>query len=588
MALAAIGAGILGVDRDAGWGPARVFLLAVGLALVTLANLGDLIRRFTRSSHWQPDEEQGGKSAKGSAPIRSLSTMESRPAQTPLRDRTLSLSLIAIFCISAVALTWLISFGRWKSWPETTNYYHLLADGFRAGETHLLVEPDPRLLEIKNPYVVGNRGDIPYLWDASLFDGKYFLYWGPAPAMFVIALEWITQSPVGDHHLVWFFSILTVLFLMLILRMFWREVFPQLSTASVIPVALAAALINPMLWLVSRPAVYEAAVAGGQAFFMGGVFCLAPLLWRNRLHRGRIALGSTLWVLAVGSRISLVFAVLLLPLGLALFMLLSTRRAGGAWRDVMTKLGFLLSPLILGAVLLAWYNFDRFGSIFELGQRYQLGQLNMRDNFNQVLTLRNIPMNLYNYLLNPPSWLNVFPYLKPAWGVYAIPVLRYTASETYSTEKVTGILLASPVVIFGLLPVAGWLRALWHNIGLRADAKIPTHNPFVGAPLGNLYTGLTIGVCLLGLPMLAVSFISMRHEFDIVPLLFLCAVEGYAIAWQRTSVRSRQHRLLLIMTWLAVFWTIAMSMLLSLSGYASTFEKVNPELFDKLTRLFTL
>jgi len=587
MALAAIGAELLGIDRDAGWGPARVFLLAVGLTLVTLANLGDLIRRFTRSSHQQPDEEQGGKSAKGSAPIRSLSTMESRPAQTPLRDRTLSLSLIAIFCISAVTLTWLISFGRWKSWPETTNYYHLLADGFRAGETHLLVEPDPRLLALENPYEVANRDDVTYLWDVSLYNGKYFLYWGPVPAAVLLGLEFITGFPIGDQHLVWFFSVLNVLFLMLFLRMLWLEVFSHLSVISIVPVALAAALINPLPWLMTRAAVYEAAVSGGQAFFIGGALMLAPLLWRDRISAGRVVVGSTFWVLAVGSRISLVLAVVLLPIGLALFLLIRFRRTGRSGKRVLVLLGYLLVPLLIGALMLAWYNFDRFGSIIELGHRYQLGRWNMHDNYYLVATLGDVPVNIFNYYFNPPGLLQVFPYIKPSWGRYAIPILRYMAPENYHTEQVTGILIASPVILLTILPFVSWFRTLWHNIDTEEAKRIPVINPFVGGSFERLFTGSIAALLLVSIPMLAVSFISMRHELDIIPTLFICAVLGYGFGLQRFSSQSIQRRLLLLVSSLAAIWAIIASMLLAVTGYASTFERINPALFDKITRFFT-
>jgi hypothetical protein len=74
------------------------------------------------------------------------------------------------------------------------HHYEYLAEGFLRGHTYLPVEPDPRLLQLSDPYdPVANR---PYrLWDASLYHGRYYLYYGPAPAI-TLMLPWrLAPSP---------------------------------------------------------------------------------------------------------------------------------------------------------------------------------------------------------------------------------------------------------------------------------------------------------------------------------------------------------------------------------------------------------
>ena len=61
-------------------------------------------------------------------------------------------------------------------------YYNLLADAFRAGQTSLLVTPSPELLALPNPYDPAQNAAL-RLHDATLYRGRYYLYFGPTPAL---------------------------------------------------------------------------------------------------------------------------------------------------------------------------------------------------------------------------------------------------------------------------------------------------------------------------------------------------------------------------------------------------------------------
>jgi len=57
-----------------------------------------------------------------------------------------------------------------------------------------LERPDPRLAELGDPYEYTQRKDIPYHWDASYYEGRYYLYWGPVPALVSAAFEALAGS----------------------------------------------------------------------------------------------------------------------------------------------------------------------------------------------------------------------------------------------------------------------------------------------------------------------------------------------------------------------------------------------------------
>src|SRR5215213_3560711 len=65
-------------------------------------------------------------------------------------------------------------------------YYASLSEGFLRGQLSMAHKPDPQLMAMANPYDYAEREKIkvPYLWDASYLNGRYYLYFTPLPAFF--------------------------------------------------------------------------------------------------------------------------------------------------------------------------------------------------------------------------------------------------------------------------------------------------------------------------------------------------------------------------------------------------------------------
>ena len=77
---------------------------------------------------------------------------------------------------------WTASGGTYRFQSASVPYYDLLADAFLAGQFHLLIAPRPELLALANPYDPVLNGPL-RLPDASLYNGKYYLYFGPVPGL---------------------------------------------------------------------------------------------------------------------------------------------------------------------------------------------------------------------------------------------------------------------------------------------------------------------------------------------------------------------------------------------------------------------
>jgi len=181
----------------------RAAIYAIPFVKFLVKKFGDLIPRITRSFRNSPV-------------IQYLSASKERKAKIG------SWSLFAVIVLTYV---WLVSVGRWTDWPGTTDYYEMLANALHHGQTHLMIDPDPRLLELPDPYDYEARNDIPIPWDVVLYEGKFYLYWGPAPGLILAGLRLFIPFEIGDEYLVFGFVTGFLFFSVLLILAIWRDLF---------------------------------------------------------------------------------------------------------------------------------------------------------------------------------------------------------------------------------------------------------------------------------------------------------------------------------------------------------------------------
>lgn len=294
--------------------------------------------------------------------------------------------------------------GDLRPGPDKGDYYNLLVDGFQDGHLYMKTGVDPALLALPPEQRPGNA---PYLLDASLYNDRYYLYFGVVPA---VLLHWpfaaITGWDMPDAMAVLVLAAGALAFGFMWCRDLRRHLWPSLGPRMDWLVILALGLGTGLPAVLRRPLFYEEATLAGWLF---GALMLWALL-RARIARGRgtgwLILAGIACGLAVGSRANLVLA------GVGTLAI-------GAWfvgRRVSTdfKRGTLPALTAAGAgalvvgIGLATYNYARFGSIIEFGHSYQLGH-----NPEQMFRLTNLGHNLGLYYGQPPELNAYFPYVFP-------------------------------------------------------------------------------------------------------------------------------------------------------------------------------
>gem|GEM_PF-251478 len=539
----------------------RNAMYAIPFVKFLIEKLGDQISRIARSFRNSPV-------------VQYLSASKERKAKIA------SWSLFAVIVLTYV---WLVSVGRWTDWPGTTDYYEMLANALHHGQTHLMIDPDPRLLELPDPYDYEARNDIPIPWDVVLYEGKFYLYWGPAPGLILAGLRLFIPFEIGDEYLVFGFVTGFLFFSVLLILAIWRDLFQDTPWWIVIPGVLVAGLGNPIPWLLTRPAAYEVAISSGQLFLIAGIYWAFTALRSAKPVKWRLTLAGICWALAVSSRITLMIAITFM-ISMIWFMVCRKLKVRMIHIDVRVLVA-LLAPLVLGVMGLGWYNYVRFGSIFELGHRYQLTGENMHLRSSLIWSSSYIIHNLNNYLINPFRILPVFPFVKPIWGRYNVWPLGIWAPEHYHVEQVAGILITTPYVLLVFIPVFTILSQMFRRRSIRSPSEgdfLTTTNYFPGQWL--IITLIGAGVLEL-LPLLFFLYTTMRYLADFVPTLVLLSTIGSYQGYRMTLKHAAKRKAFLTILLLTALISALLGFLLSVTGYAARFENLNPELFEKIERL---
>ena len=509
IAIVAIFANSLGLDKNPGWSKSRFELLFFGILIVLCSVLYyrylDEIHAFARK-------------------------IQSKIESVPVQYLTFPIVLIVL-----IIYVWFGSSGRWSIWKSHTHYYDSLAKGFLNANLHLPIEPDPQLLALPNPYdPVARKGiDVPV--DLTLYKGKFYMYWGPAPALILTAIYAFSPDKIGDLSLTFIFVcgifILQVWLLLTVWKHYFRNLPAWLFHISIPVMGLA----GPLMLLrhnYESAVIYEAAITGGQLFLMAGALMAFFAMISSTFTGWKLASAGIFWALAIGSR-----QILAVPIGFMTLLLIYWAFKTNLWsfkKSALTLIPLGL-PLMLGFVCLGWYNWARFGSVTETGLYYQLAGWNIRDHYDELFSPTYIFQNIQNYLFNPIEFTSTFPFVFMTRGS-EIPVLPfYTVPEIYNAQPVSGLLCTFPFAVFAIVPflIQGFKKKLNQN-------SVESNNPM---PLHLLTLGLG-GSSVIALVLLMMFFwVGMRYLGDVTPSLMTLSVIGFWQGYQALTHRSLMKRI---------------------------------------------
>ena len=284
---------------------------------------------------------------------------------------------------------------------QKNDYYNLLVDGFQEGHLYMKAEPDPRLLALP---AAERPGGAPFMLDASLYEGRYYLYFGVTPVM-VFALPYAILTGHDFPE-----ALAAVIFMVAgfgLATAWWWEVrrrfFPQLGGGWFLLGVVALGFCTAVPSALRRPLFYEVAIGAGYAFSMAALWAVTRAWLRPKQRAWWLALAGVAVGLAVGSRANLAPAGIALLIGAAVLV-------GRGVASRATLVALLAAGSGAGAVGtgLAAYNYARFGSVTDFGHRHQLGSQP-----RQLFRSENFVYNVKLYYFTPPALNGYFPFIAP-------------------------------------------------------------------------------------------------------------------------------------------------------------------------------
>lgn len=424
------------------------------------------------------------------------------------------------------------------------DYYNLLCDGFLRGQLHLPVEPHPELLRLPNPY--DPVANAPYrVHDLSLYDRKYYLYFGVTPALTLfIPFRLLLGMLLPEGFAVALLLFGGLAFSLSSFRLLLCQSRSHAGAGFLLVGIVLFGLSNFAPFVLRRPAVYEVAVSSGFFFSSGALYWLLCGIEGQRPRQSFLALASLFLGLAAGSRPHHLLAG---PFLLAGYVYVVRRPHARGWTTALSLGG----PLASCVVALLVYNHARFGAWLEFGQTYILSDSN-----HPSLTLFSpsyLPSRSFLYFLSPPTidWNFPFFHLWPS-------VMPRLPPQGIVLDSISGLMPCVPAAALSILAPFLLRLGTANTLLARATAAILLAAGLVLAAFVSCYLG-----------------VSARYFLDFTPFFLLSS----ALVWShlhelcagRRLVRAALHACF----GLLVAYGTVVNLAVGLTGYYDLFRKRN-------------
>ena len=445
---------------------------------------------------------------------------------------------------------------------EVTDIYQLAFDAKIKKLPYLDIEPDESLKELGNPYDSSERDkkSTDYKWDFAYKDGHYYCYFGEAPLYTVyFPIYMLTHRVPNYSAAVGMLGTLAVISVVLAFLAAVRMFVPKknlLSLLLMIPAVAASGLLYVnMAYSEKYYVASNSAIAGmGFAVFFG----LSAVMEKKTVSRIVLFLlsGVSLAVCA-GSRPTVaICAAALLPVFFGV-LFDGTRKL---YLRLSEAFAFLI-PVIVGILLILMHNQERFGSITDFGENYQL---TVSDISSLKVTPEMFPSAVYYYFLMPFSMTDTFPYFE-ARGIIS------NTYEVYRNIEPSAGLMSIPFLFLGTLFLPGAF--------VRSKGRISKKDAAV-------YDGFLIMCVLASLFITWFDFsrggVCLRYLSDFAWLLAILSGVVLLRRIMRKSGRKTVYGLVLtasVLTLFAVFFVM-------LAQESSNMTKICPSLLERCEDLF--
>lgn len=293
------------------------------------------------------------------------------------------------------------------------NVHNNLANSLIEGKTYFkdTNNSEEILNSMDNPYDTNLRDKLfaekgtYFLWDCAFYKGKYYSYFGVVPvALFYVPYKLITNLDLSTAFLNYLLATISAILLVVLLHQIVRKYFKKCSLGLFLLLSLALIYCSGLMYVLKLPTLYSIPIVSGLMFTYLGLNLLIASLNKEKLRIFYLFLGSLSMALVAGCRPQLLLgSFFIIPIG---YLYLEEKKR--TKKEIIKSIISICIPYMVVAAVLMYYNYIRFGSVFDFGANYNL---TTNDMTSRGFNLARIPLGLCIYLFNNINMKNVFPYI---------------------------------------------------------------------------------------------------------------------------------------------------------------------------------
>ncbi len=333
---------------------------------------------------------------------------------------------------------------------EHQKQYNELAEALLDGHFYLNEEPDPKMADMENPYDPAARGEkgVYFAWDHAYYDGKYYVYFGIVPAvLFNIPAKLLGIGDIVPQNCIVFivpiFIIMSYILIYTLARRFISD--EDDSIPLLLYLMLSTLFVGGAcsVFIVAWPDLYTLPIFTALTLAISGLYCwlsaFKPTEDGYRLSSPRLFLGSLFIALIAGSRPQ---QLLVIFLAIPIFWNAVFKDKKLFSKNSIKQSVCFALPIAVFALFMFWYNYARFGSIFDFGANYNL---TTNDMTARGFMPGRFMQGIFSYILQPIAFEGKFPYLTGVNGTTGF------MGTTISEGSFGGILFIAPITLALLL-----------------------------------------------------------------------------------------------------------------------------------------
>ena len=322
--------------------------------------------------------------------------------------------------------------------------YEELFYAFTQGKTSIDIDFDLTKFDgLDNVYDRSERnekkakGDY---WDRAYYNGNFYSYFGVAPVITVYYPVYLLTGHVPTPVLA---SMILALYAQVFVSLLYIKVIrhmcsnaPLVLAVMGLPAVLSGSLILPLAFEFK---FYFMAVLSGVGSVAAFLYFILGAYYAEKYKPRVIYLllaGASVVDIAASRPTLVLYCFIAIIPGLFILKDRSVRR-----NLKLRYITAMITPVLLGAIMLMYYNYDRFDNPFEFGFNYQLTVSIAKAN---TIKLSMIPAALYHFFFQQPDFSTNFPYFH----------MRSRELELYPRYNYNGRLIGIlnyPLTAFGLL-----------------------------------------------------------------------------------------------------------------------------------------